>query len=334
MKFSTIKLLLLPILLFVAISAGAQTMTSPSTNDQASKLTAQAAQAAQDDRYRIGFQDVLDVQVFKHPELAKRVVVGPNGTIELFQYDKQILAVCKTDRELSNDIAAAYKEKLLKNPQVSVIVTEQKSQSLAVIGAVERPGSFFVSRRVNLLQLLAMAGGPNKESGTRLIVARSGSTSNCKTGDSDVKPTDDVALFSYRVRDVQEGKKNPWMEPGDVVSVLDADVVYVYGNVTRPGEIHVREPITLRQAIAASQGLKTASAQDKVRVLRQIPDSIERKELTFNLVDIEKRKVADPYLEPNDIVAVSVDSMKSILISIGNTVRSGIPTVITRVPIP
>ena len=61
-------------------------------------------------------------------------------------------------------------------------------------------------------------------------------------------------------------------------------------------------------------------------------DSIERKEFTYNLKDIEKRVIQDPYLEPNDIVAVSKDPLKSILNAIGNTIRTGLPTVITRIP--
>lgn len=288
--------------------------------------------ADKDERYRIGFQDVLDIQVFKHPELNIRTTVSPNGTINLYRLDKPLSVICKTDREVADDIVAAYKAGYLRDPQVNVMVAEQKSQSLAVIGAVEKPGSFYVTRRVQLLELLAMAGGPNKEAGTRVMVARTGSSTNCKTADSGPAAGDEIALLGFKMRDIQEGKKTLWMQPGDIVSVIDADLIYVYGNVVRPGEIKVREPITLTQAIASASGLRSATQKDRVRILRQRKDSIERDEIVFNLADIEKGKIPDPYMEPNDILAISQDSAKSILIGVGRALTGTIPALITRVP--
>jgi polysaccharide export outer membrane protein len=294
-----------------------------------------ADRTTRDERYRIGFQDVLSIQVFRHPELTIDATVNPNGVIYLYRLEKPIVAVCKTERELADDIAAAYKVSYLKNPQINVIVREQKSQSMAVIGAVEKPGTFFVSKRVHLLELIAMAGGPNKESGTRVIVQRPGSSTNCKMPDGSKVIDDNIALLGFKMRDIQEGKKTLWMQPGDVVSVMDADTVYVYGNVIKPGEVRFREPITLRQAIASSQGLKPATEKNAVRILRQIPDSIERTELVFDLIAIDKGKVSDPYLEPNDIVAISKDGTKDILNGILRTVTNSVPTVLSRgIPIP
>ncbi|MBK9768223.1 MAG: polysaccharide biosynthesis/export family protein [Chloracidobacterium sp.] len=255
---------------------------------------------ARDDRYRIGYQDVLNIQVFRHPELGIEATVNPNGMIYLFRLEEPIVAVCKTERELARDIENAYKVKYLKNPQVNVIVRES---------------------------------GPNKESGTRVMVARTGSTSNCRMPDSVV--SDDVTVLGFKMREIQEGKRMLWMQPGDIVSVLDADMVYVYGNVIKPGEVKFREPITLRQAIASSQGLKPATDKSVVRVLRQIPDSIERKELIYNLSEIDKGRGSDPYLEPNDIVAVSKDSTKAILNGVVTTFTNGLPTILSRgIPIP
>ena len=288
-----------------------------------------------DERYRIGFQDVLSIQVFRHPELTIDATVNPNGVIYLYRLEKPVVAVCKTERELADDIAAAYKVSYLKNPQINVVVREQKSQSMAVIGAVEKPGTFFVSKRVHLLELIAMAGGPNKESGTRVIVQRPGSSSNCKMPDGSSIVDENIALLGFKMRDVQEGKKTLWMQPGDVVSVMDADTVYVYGNVIKPGEVRFREPITLRQAIASSEGLKPATEKNAVRILRQIPDSIERTELVFDLNAIDKGKANDPYLEPNDIVAISKDGAKDIMNRIINTMSNSIPTILSRgIPVP
>src|SRR5688500_18259853 len=134
-----------------------------------------------DERYRIGYQDALAIQIFRHPELSQKVNVSPNGTISLFRIEGPIVAVCKTEGELANDIAEAYKKDYLRNPEVQVVAVEQKSQAFGVMGAVEKPGSYYINRRVRLLELLAFAGGPNKEAGSRVLVSRNGSNTNCKT---------------------------------------------------------------------------------------------------------------------------------------------------------
>jgi polysaccharide export outer membrane protein len=272
---------------------------------------------------------MIDVQVFRHPELNQKVAVGAAGTILLYRLDHPVVAVCKTERELASDITAAYKEKYLKDPQVNVAVSEQKSRSIAVIGAVERPGNYFVSKKVHLLEMLAMAGGPNKESGTRLLVARTGSSTVCKEKE---QADDDatVSVLDFKIRDVQEGRKTLWMQPGDVVSVLDADIVYVYGNVNHQGSLKIRDPITLTQAIASSEGLKPAAKRDKVRILRQSPGKPDREEFVFDLGQIDKGKVKDPYLEPNDIVAVSEDRTRAILLGVANAIKSSVPNAVYR----
>ena len=301
-----------------------------SQSDAASARPGSTDPGGKVERYRIGFQDVLEIQVFKHPNLTQRVSVGQNGTILLFRLDKPITAVCRTERELADKIAEAYKDKFIRDPQVTVVVTEQKSQSFAVLGAVEKPGNFFVGRRVHLLEMLAMAGGPSKEAGTRLLVARTGSNSDCKEG---IDPDDtDVKVLDYRIRDVQEGREIVWMKPGDVVTVLDADIIYMYGDVNKQGSYQIREPITLTQAIASAEGLKPAAKKDKIRVLRHRQGSSDRDELVFDLNQIDKGKIRDPFLEPNDIVAVSEDRTKSILLGFADALKSSVPSVLYRFP--
>lgn len=283
-----------------------------------------------EERYRIGYQDRLTVQVFRHPELTQAVEVNPNGTISLFRLAEPIIAVCKTEFELANDIADAYRKDYLRNPEVKVSVSEQRSQSFAVIGAVSKPANYVINRRVRLLELLAFAGGPSKEAGSRLVVARTGSSSNCKQGER--SDADSYEYMSFKLKDVLEAKENPEMRPGDVVSVLEADSVYVYGDVVKQGPVVFKEPITLMQAISSASGLKSAAKKDKIRVFRQKQGTVDREELIFDLEKIAKRQAPDPYLEPSDIIAVSEDQAKGILQSIGRTLTGGLPSIFYRIP--
>ena len=286
-----------------------------------------------DERYRIGFQDTLDIQVFRHPELSVRTSINPDGTIGLFRLDQPIVAVCKTELELAQEIEKAYEKNYLRDPQVKVTAVDQKSQAVAVIGAVKTPGQYYITRKVQLLQMLAFAGGPDIQYvGSRLLVARRGSTSSCKA--SDVAEAGDLQLFDFRLSDVQEGKTTLWMQPGDVVSVLKADQVYVYGNVNKQGVVVMREPITLTQAIASAEGFKSATQMDNIRVVRQKPGTNEHTETIYNFKEIAKGKAPDPYLQPNDIIAVSQDKTQSILNSIGKSLTNGIPSIFYRVPVP
>lgn len=286
--------------------------------------------ANQDERYRIGFDDSLEIQVFRHPDMNQKVNVNEDGTIRLFRSSKPIYAVCKTEQELAADIEKEYYS-FLKKPEVNVFATEKRSQSFGVIGAVEKAGSYYVNRRIRLLELLALAGGPNKEAGSRMIVARTGSSSACKIESDDSTIENDLILMNFKIKDVLEAKQNLWMQPGDVVSVLDADLVYVYGNVKKVGPVKMKEPITLTQAIVSAEGLNP-TAKTTVRILRQIEGSSERKEFSYNLKDIEKRTERDPVLEPNDIVAVSEDSSKVIMRAIFKTIQQGIPSILYKLP--
>jgi len=319
------------------IAAGAQTVDTQKTNGQNDIKNPKALvepfpdSQTKDDRYRIGFQDTLDIQIFRHPELGQKASVNSNGTINLFRIPTPVIAVCKTERELSDAVADAYRKDYLRNPEVSVVVVEQKSQAFAVIGAVEKPGSYFINRKIRLLELLAYAGGPSKEAGGRVLVARTGSTSDCKTGAA-APGEEDIALMDFKINDVLEAKQNLIMQPGDIVSVLDEDVVYVYGNVTTQGQVKVKEPITLTQAIASAEGLKPSTKKDKVRIFRQKQGSLEREEFVYDLNEIDKRKVPDPYLQPNDIVAVSEDKTKSILNAIKTSLTQGASNILYRFP--
>jgi polysaccharide export outer membrane protein len=270
----------------------------------------------------------------KHPELRVKVSVGKNGTIFVPRIDEPVVAVCKTTQELANEITAAYKKDFLRDPFVSVEVAEQKSQWASVIGAVDKPGNIYLTRKVQLLQLISFAGGPNIHAGMRLMVFRAGNSSTCKRNEDLIANNDDnVELKELKLQDVMRGKETLWIQPGDVVSVLEADNVYVYGNVRKEGFVPMKEPITLMQALAYSQGIKSSTDKDKIRVLRQKDGSAERVEMIYDLNAIAKGRSQDPLLEPNDVVAVSEDKSKMILTKIANSATGGIPALFYRFPI-
>jgi protein involved in polysaccharide export with SLBB domain len=131
-------------------------------------------------------------------------------------------------------------------------------------------------------------------------------------------------LLSFKIKDIQSARQYLWMKPGDIISVLPADPFYVMGNVNKPGMFFLRGPTTLTQALATAEGFKPASKKDNIRILRQKAGSNEREDLVFNLKDIENKKIQDPLLEPNDIVAVSQDKVKSIVNGVTKSISNGL----------
>jgi len=293
-------------------------------------IGALSAHAQQDDRYRIGPGDVLDIRIYNRPQLSREAVrVEGSGMIRMPLIETEIQAVCLTEGELAKEISTRY-AKYYRNLQVDVFIKEFHSRQVAIIGAVNDQSRFELQRRVRLLELLTYAKGPSAKAGQTVNIVHSTTTSPCKqtTGNEDA-----AAFSSYKLSDVLEGKpeSNPYLEAGDIVTVPEADQVYIVGNVFMPLTIPLREPITLTRAIAMAGGLKQDTRKDKIRVLRQEPGTTVRKEITVDLYAIEKRRSEDLALAPNDIIDVPTSAGKSFLRSLIQGVVPGVGQLPVRV---
>jgi polysaccharide export outer membrane protein len=141
--------------------------------------------------------------------------------------------------------------------------------------------------------------------------------------------TNEIGLNVYELSDVLAGRNeaNPFVRPGDVVSVLEADQVFVVGNVYRPSSIPIKEPLTVSRAVAMSGGVLPYTKKDRVRIIRQ--SSGNAREMVVDLGAIEKKQAEDVVLLPNDIVDVPVSGSRKFL---GSLVGSVGPAV-TQMPV-
>ena len=278
---------------------------------------------AQDDRYRIGPGDVLDIRIFNRPQLSREAVrVEGSGMIRMPLIETEIQAACQTEGELAKEISTRY-AKYYKNLQVDVFIKEYHSRQVAIIGAVNDQSRFELQRRVRLLELLTYAKGPSPRAGQTINIVHSNTSSPCKKVD---EADASSAFSSYKLSDVLQGdpKSNPYLEAGDIVTLPEADQIYVVGNVFAPITIALKEPITLTRAIAMAGGLRQDTKKDKIRVLRQEPGTTTRKEITVDLAAIEKKSSEDLALLPNDIVDVPTSAGKSFFRSL---VQGVVPSV-------
>ena len=288
------------------------------------------AHAQQDDRYRIGAGDVLDIRIYNRPQLSREAVrVEGSGMIRMPLIETEIQAACQTEGELAKEIATRY-TKYYRNLQVDVFIKEYHSRQVAIIGAVNDQSRFELQRRVRLLELLTYAKGPSAKAGQTINIVHSTNVSACKQA---TENEENAAFSSFKLGEVLAGKpeSNPYLEAGDIVTVPEADQVYIVGNVFMPLTIPLREPITLTRAIAMAGGLKQDTRKDKIRVLRQEPGTSVRKEITVDLYAIEKKRSEDLALAPNDIIDVPTSAGKSFLRSLIQGVVPGVGQLPVRV---
>ena len=283
-----------------------------------------------DELYRIGPGDVLDIRVYNKPQLARDAVrVEGNGMIRMPLIETGIQAACRTEGELAREISSRY-AKYYKNLQVDVFIKEYHSKQVAVIGAVNDQSRFELQRRVRLLELLTYAKGPSAKAGQTINVVHSPISSGCQVPEENDLST---GFSSYKLSDTLRGapNANPYLEAGDIVTLPEADQVYVVGNVFTPLTIALKEPITLSRAIAMAGGVRQDTKKDKIRIVRQEPGSSTKKEIIVDLYAIEKRRAEDPALSANDIIDVPTSAGKSFLRSLVQGVVPGIGQLPVRV---
>ncbi|MFN2491849.1 MAG: SLBB domain-containing protein [Pyrinomonadaceae bacterium] len=281
------------------------------------------------DRYRIGPGDVLEVRIYKLPDLSRDGLrVEESGTIRMPLINEDIPATCRTEGELAKDIATRYLP-LMRNPQVDVFIKEYHSRPVAVIGAVNTPGRFQLQRRIRLLDLLSFAGGPAERAGGNIQVVHSTLYPSCETAQVARKGSPGLNIFKLRDTLAGNARSNPYVQPGDVITVLEFEQVYVIGNVVRPSSIPLKEKITLSQAIAMAGGPLPDSQSDRIHIIRQKPDSNTKEEIFADLRAINKRRVPDIVLQANDIVEIPTASGRRFV----RNVLEGVVPSVARFPV-
>lgn len=309
------------IVLLIPFQARAQELR-PNANEQTT-VTAPA------DLYRIGPGDVLDVRVFNRPQLSRDAVrVDNRGMIRMPIIESEIRAGCRTESELAEEVAALYL-KYQRHPHVDVFVKDYGSKPVAVIGAVDKPGQFQLQRRVRLLELVSLAGGPTEHAGQRILIAHSSELSPCDAG----ALANASGFESYDLNNTlkADGESNPYVRSGDIITLPEAQQVFVVGNVFRPTSIPLKERITVSQAVAMAGGTMSDAKKDSIRILRQSPGSPTKTEIVVDLNAISKRKAEDVELKANDIVEVPTSTGKRILHSLLGAVAPGASSLPLRV---
>ncbi len=225
----------------------------------AARAPAAVAPAAPAAEYRLGVGDVLRITVFQNPELTLESRLNEGGVLS-FPLIGSVrvggLSVPEAERLIADSLARGN---FLRNPQVTIIVLQVRGNQVNVLGQVGRPGRYpLETADTRLTDMIALAGG----------VAPGGADVVVVTGTRDGKPfRDEVdlpALFAAggAARDIV-------LRNGDAVWVDRQPLVYIYGEVQRPGPMRLERGMTLLQALATGGGLTPRGTEKGIRVHRK-----------------------------------------------------------------
>ncbi|HEX4642242.1 MAG TPA: polysaccharide biosynthesis/export family protein [Candidatus Acidoferrales bacterium] len=304
------------------------------------KVTTSEAEAANRES-TIGPDDLLNISVFEAPEMNCAVRVAASGEISLPMLGA-VPAAGLTPRELEAVLQGLLRRSYIKDPHVGVFVQELQSHPVSVVGAVKSPGVFQIRGSKTVIEVLSLAQGLSEDAGDVVLIMRgagiarraTANTLNTTAGVSLVASRNEVfpsansapvapperkyeivEINLKRLLESADSELNVTVFPGDIVKVPRAGIVYVVGEVTKPGGFVLQnnERISVLQALALAQGPTHTSAIGRARIIRTDPETGTRTEIPTNISRIFSGKAPDPFLQPKDVIFVPNSAAKSVL---------------------
>ena len=283
--------------------------------------TASAASSVREgtpEEYILGPGDELSITV---PDSEQRVnstiVIDPSGYIGVTMIGR-VKAAGLTIAELHESLSKSFKTYFV-NPQVAVNVVQFRSQPVSVIGAVNTPGVHQLQGRKTLVEVLSLAGGARQDAGSKITITRERRWGPIPLANSRLDGAGKYYVAEVNLDDVISGKRpeqNILIQPRDVVSMPRAELVYVIGEVRKPGgfTLHTDEKMSVLQALSLSEGMLKTAAGGSAKVLRASGDGGKRTELPVNVGKILAGKTEDIAMMADDILFIPNSAAKSVLL--------------------
>jgi len=260
--------------------------------------------------------DLIEVDVLGSFEYDWRGTLTPEGNLSgLNALEDSVFGLCRSEADVAQEIAKGY-SRILRDPKVVVKILDRSNRPNSTLyGAVKTPQRFQIKRAVYLNELIILAGGFTDKASGEIQIFRPASlsciTTALTTTDADGKERfisarqDNGSQFiNIRISDLLSGKKDANLQilAGDIVTVLEAQPVYVIGGVTTPRQIATRSQMTVSRAIAGAGGLTKKADAAKITIYRR--SGGETKAIEIDLDKIRANQAEDTILQAYDIVDV------------------------------
>jgi polysaccharide export outer membrane protein len=258
--------------------------------------------SSQQESLLIGPGDLLHIQVYDTPQLDQHPRVDDAGDAPLL-----FLGSIRLAGDTPGQAAAAIQSQmisggLMRHPQVSVIVEQYATQDVSVIGQVGKPGNYPIRTPRSILEVLSMAGGLTSLADRHVLVRRR----NGKISESYFvanSPDPDTSI-DFKV------------SPGDTIEVAKVNLVYVLGDVARPGGYPMASndsPITLLETLAGAGSPNKTAILSGTRLIRRKNGNYTV--LPIDIASIEQGKAPDVPLEADDVLFIPFSYTRNFLLN-------------------
>jgi polysaccharide export outer membrane protein len=263
----------------------------------------------------IGAGDLLNIVVFDTPELTTSVRVSQDGDVNLPVLGMMRLAGLGTTdsaRKIEEELRSRH---LIIDPHVTVFIAEYASQGATVLGEVRAPGVYPTLGTRKMLDMISVAGGLQSTAGKAVSIVHR----------SDPQHPETIALQSGP--NTMYAQENPIIIPGDTVIVAKAGIVYVIGDVLKPGGFLIdnNSPISIMQSLSLAGGWDKTAALSKTKLIRKTPEG--REEVDLDLKHVAYGSQADIGVKDGDILFVPSSISKTLTyrgIEAAITITSGL----------
>jgi len=250
----------------------------------------------------IGPGDMLHVLVFDTPELEEHARVSDAGELSLVMGGS-----VKVDAMTPTQAAKAIEEVLLNehillHPRVLVTLDDAATQKVSVLGEVRVPGVYPIQTSRSIVSVLAQAGGLTDLADRKVLIQRHGTSDTVPYFVSNSPDTSlSTAVMVY---------------PGDTVIVPRAGVVYVLGDVGHPGGYTMTNnaaQLSVLELVARAGGTNHTAVPSHAKLIRKSGTGYV--EIGIQLADMQKGKLSDMPMQPDDIVYVPFSYLKNFAVN-------------------
>ena len=279
--------------------------------------------------YVLGVGDQISVHVTAMDDLPTGPMqIGPNGTLG-FPLVGQVQASGLTIDQFREGLAAKL-SKYISSPDIVVNLVDTQSRPVSVVGEVMTPGLHQMVGVKRLLDVISLSGGLKPDAGPNVVVTRQPQWGKLAVGPVTVDSASGVSSTTLPL-DTLLALKNPGdnivMQPGDVVSVPRAELIYVVGDVHKAGgfEVTTHNTVSLMHAVTLAEGLAPDNAARNSRIIRPAPNGDgTMSEIPVDIPKIFAGKAPDVKMYANDVLFIphsgfKVGSRRAIEAAIGLT---------------
>jgi len=250
------------------------------------------------DDYLLGLEDEIEIRVWDHDDLTRKIRVGLDGRIS-FPFAGEIKAAGLTVLELQKDLERLLGKGYIVNPHVSITVINFNSQKFFVVGNVQKAGKYPLTKSIRVVEALSMAGGPSQGAAGKTGGATLAIIVRAQPGEKidqarmpDQTSKNQKITISLPAALGGDPKHNLEIKNGDTIYVPSL-IFYVTGQVRTPGRYPYEENMTVLMAVTTAGGFNDKASERGTFIIRRLGDKEQK----------IKIKLDDLFM-PNDTIVV------------------------------